>query len=83
MAAPSVGDVIRHLRTGEEGRIVRTVNLSDVLRDTNGKPGKDLGYIVSLSQGLCVPAREALWSQSDVASQTPRQSSKSGKSDGE
>jgi hypothetical protein len=63
----SVGDLVRHRVTGEEGQIVRLVNLSDIFLKPAHDQENESAYIVSLPQGWLTPAREALWLQSDVA----------------
>jgi hypothetical protein len=62
----SIGDVIRHRVTGEEGQIVRLVNLSDIFLKPTRRQENESAYIVSLPQESLTPAREALWLQTDV-----------------
>jgi hypothetical protein len=57
----SIGDMIRDLLTGEEGRIVRTLNSSDVLRKVEPRQLPEPAYIVSTPPGPFASAREALW----------------------
>jgi hypothetical protein len=62
----SVGEVVRHRVTGEQGQIVRLVNLSDIFLKPKRREENESAYIVSLPGGSLTPAREALWLQSDV-----------------
>jgi len=62
----SLNTVVRHALTGEEGRIVRIVNASRILRRVGAD--HEPAYIVSLPAGQFAKAREALWFPSEVAS---------------
>lgn len=62
----AVGDIVRNTMTGEEGRIVRIADASNLFPKREGYPRKGKAYIVSLPAGPFVLAREALWLQSEV-----------------
>jgi hypothetical protein len=62
----SVGDVIRHKVTGEEGRIARLVKISDIFLTPTHRQENESAYIVFLPGTWLTPEREALWLQSDV-----------------
>lgn len=61
MPEHSIGDAIRHIITREQGRVVRTVKVSDVFPTIQGDQGKESAYVVALAPETRTPAREALW----------------------
>jgi hypothetical protein len=66
MPEHSLNAVIRHVVTGEEGRIVRIVEAAETLRTVEADRPAEAAYIVSLPAGRFVQAREALWFRSEV-----------------
>jgi hypothetical protein len=67
----SIGDIVRNAMTGEEGRIVRIANVANLFPGRRGYPRKGNAFIVALLAGPFVPAREALWLQSELKSDGP------------
>jgi len=59
----SVGEVIRHTLSGQQGRIVR---MADILLRTESGPRPEFAYIVALPAEALIPAREAMWLASEV-----------------
>jgi hypothetical protein len=62
----SIGDVVRHVVTGDEGRIVRMVEGSDIRPKPVLHRRKELAYIVAIPAGHLNPAREVLWFEHEV-----------------
>ena len=63
----SVGDLVRHHLTGEEGRIVRMLKIPDMRqKETATAPSWELAYVVALPAEPFATVREALWFRSEV-----------------
>jgi len=63
----SIGEVIRHILTGEQAEIVRIVNTREIFARKDDQRPDEPAYIVRLPADPLAPAREALWTASEAA----------------